>query len=478
MKKIFKGDLPTLVYLLIYLIAINILVLLRFRQFEAYYFDHGLYDRAIWQVAHFQAPFIDHHFTNGPLLQLGDHFTPSMYLFSPVYWFTSSYEALLMINNLLVVLSAFVIFLIAKRHIKKSLMVFAIIFAYTMFVGMQNALISNFHPEISALFPLSLVFYFMDKRKWRWFWVFLIIMLGFKETFVALTVCLGIYLWLKKDKKQGICVIIFAVLYYFFIVKLIIPRLINHPYYYPLNIKSLNPIYLLGQFFAPEIKIRTLFISFATFSFLPMINLPFLPIVIQDYFLRFVIDGSPSRIDLGLHYNAIPDLLMAVSSIYAVTVLSKIKNYQRFINLHAIAIVLLVSFYQYKLHGPLGLTYNPVFYTQTKNLDFLRVFVAKIPKDKSLVMTQNNLAAQMTHETNVMLLRLNYFRWMPDVIAIDVRDGQSANNYWPLPPEHFTKLYQILEHDPNYQKVSVTKNQIYYLKKKQIDFQWYKDNTF
>jgi len=465
MKKLLKDYWFVLLYLSIFFIIINLVVINRFQQFEAYYFDHGLYDGSIWKVAHFQTPLISHHFTKTPLLQLGDHFTPAIYLLSPMYWLTKSYIPILVVHNFFLILSAFVLLLIAKILVKSRLMVFAIIFVFTGFVGMQNAIIANFHTEIPALFPLSLMFYFLLQKRWRWFYFFLVLSLLFKESISVLTFSVGIYLILTKEFKKGIIISMFSITYYFVVTKFIMPALSGYSYFYNPASFIFNPINIISKFFLPQLKLQTLFVSFASFSFLPLLNPLFLPVILQDYFVRFVIDGAPSRIDLGLHYNAIPSLLLAISSMITIHKLGKYQPYRKLIKIHAIVIIFIFLLFQYKLHGPLALAFNPAFYAHTKNLDFLRNFIKKIPNDKGLTMTQNNLAAQMTHSHDLMLLRENYWDYNPKIIAIDVRAGQSANNFWPLPPKQFEELYVNLKKDNNYRIVNVTNDQLIFIRK-------------
>jgi uncharacterized membrane protein len=465
MKKFIRNNFFVILYLVAYFIVINLVTLNRFWQFEAYYFDHGLFDQSIWKVAHFQAPLISHHFTKAPLLQLGDHFTPAIYLLSPIYWFTKSYLPILIIHNLFLFLSGVVLLKIAELFLKNKLMIFAIMIAFTLFVGMQNAIIANFHTEILTLLPVSLMLFFMFKKQWKRFYFFMFVALLFKESVAALTFGVGIYLIFSSERKRGAIVIVSSIFYYLSVTKLIIPLISGHQYFYTPSYFDFNPISIILKFFSPDLKIQALFTSFASFSFLPLLNPFFLPLILQDYFLRFVIDGAASRIDLGLHYNAIPSLLLAVSSILAVARLNKFKTYRRLINLHAILIILMILFFHYKLHGALGLSYNPAFYQHTKNLDFLRRFIDQVPKTKGLLMTQNNLAPQLTHSNNLMLLRADYWNYKPDIIAIDIREGQSSNNYWPVPPAQFIDLYQNLKKDKKYLMKKVTNDQVIFIKK-------------
>ncbi len=469
LKKFLRQWWFIIAYLFLYFLVINVVTVNRFWQFEAYYFDHGIYDQALWNAAHFQAPMIDHAekvFIN----QLGDHFTPSMYLLAPLYWLTSSYTALIILENFFVVASAFVLFLIAKDRQIKNLMILALILAYTFFVGLQNAIIFYFHTELPALLTISLTFYFLERKRWRLFFLFLILTLGFKESLPGLGMALGLYLIFKKNFRVGLFTFIFSLIYYFFAIYVAIPYFAGRPFFYALN--QYDPVTTVAQFFYPWIKIKTLLVSLATFSFLPLLDIFFLPVILQDYFIRFVMINSPNRTDLGLHYNAVAALLLAYGAILGVTRLKKLAEYRHNENFYGLVVIIFVGFFHLTLHGPLGLVYNPAFYTHTQNLNFLRDFLAKIP-NRGLVMTQNNLAVQLTHSHHVMLLRDNYWQWMPDIIAIDIRGGQNPNNYWPVSPSQFDQLYKELSKDPNYESKTVNKQQILFVKKDKVQMDWY-----
>ncbi len=435
-------------YLALYFIAINLLVLNRFWQYEAFYYDHGIYDSALWQVAHFQIPLID-HLERFPIRQWGDHFTPTMYLLTPLYFFTKSYEAILVVQNIIVTGAALVVFLIASHKIPNRLMAFAILFGFTLFIGLQNFLISNFHADGLAILTLALTFFAVERKKWIWFWAFLILTLGAKQNFSAIGVGIGIYLILTKiNIKSGLLVIFFSILYFFAATKVFIPIIGARPYWY--DTSFYGPVDMARNLFQPPIKVETMISSFATFGFLPLFAFTFLPTIFQDFFTRFVLNSGSARFDLGLHYNATLAVILAYGAILGVSWLLKYKFYKKIINLHAILIIFIVLFlHQFKFHGPLGLVINKDFYRHTQDFKFLKTFTQKIPAS-GLVMTQNNIAPQLTHTHKVMLLRKNYYEWMPDIIAIDTRSGQNPTDYWPLTPAGFESLQKRLAKDKNY----------------------------
>jgi uncharacterized membrane protein len=436
------------------------MVLNRFWQFEAFYFDHGIFDSSLWQVAQGSWPIID-HLEDGFIRQFGDHFTPTMYLLVPLYWFTRAYEPLLIIGNLFVAVSAFVLFKIAARKILNRLMVLAIVMAYTLFVGLQNTIIANFHTELIALTTLAVALWAMDLKKWKLFWIFLFLTLGCKQNFAAIGVGLGAYLFLTSERKLGIATAAVSLLYYVFATKIAIPMVGLRPYAYGTNLYSFSE--MLMALFSPPIKLETVLATLFTFGGLPVFGWSFLPAILQDFGTRFVF-STPARWDLGLHYNATLALLSAYGSILGVVFLLKFKSYKKLITIHALLIIVVVLFlHRFKYHGALGLTYNSDFYRHAPEMKFLKNFISEVPPNK-MVMTQNNLAAHLTHSDRVMLLRDDYWKFMPEVIAIDTREGQNPANYWPLNQYSFDRLAQRLATDPNFTAKKISNQQIIYLK--------------
>jgi uncharacterized membrane protein len=468
----FKSWWFLVLFLIFYFLASNILVILRYKQFEVFYFDHGLYDQALWNASKLELPLID-HLGSKYLNQLGDHFSPVMYLIILIYWLFPGYLTLFVMGNILIITSAWVLFLLARLKIKSKLMVSAVVIAYLMFVGMQNAILFAFHPIQIAVLTLMLMFYFFEKKNWKGFWISFILSLLVKETLVSIFIGFGIYLFLRKFYKKSLVMIVGTLIYYYVIVFHLMPLINNSQYFYHAQFYSLPE--MVSQFFYPWIKSKTMFYSFASFGFLPILNITFLPTIIQNYFLRFVLNRSSVRWDLGLHYNAVISVLMAYSSILAVSFLNRVKWYKKFIGFHACIIILFVFVYhQFIYHGPLGLTYNKVFYTRTKDFEFLNNLIKKanIKKD-DLVMTGNNIAPHLTHDCRVILFREKYWEWMPDKVLMDKRGGQDINNHFPLNRIAFQTMIESLDTDPNYTKIAVAEDQWIFLKKQKTDMDLY-----
>jgi len=469
-----KWGLLLVSYLIFYYLLISLVSINRWRQYEVYYYDHGIFDHALWKAAHFQLPLID-HLESKPLLQLGDHFTPGMYILSSAYWTTSSYEAIFWIQNLFVIGSAWILSRISWRNTQNRFFTAAVIFSYTWFIGMQNAIIAGFHTELPGLLFLSLVLDALDRKMWRWFGIWLFCLLLMKESFVAIAAGLGVYLFFQKRYRLGFITIVGSTVYYMLVTRYLMPILAGRAYEYTNQI-SFSPS-LITDFFIPSIKIKTVTVSLLTYGLLPLLTPSYLPVIFQDWYIRFVLQAGAARQDLGMHYNAMVGLLLAYGAVLGGKKL--IHNFQLPIFkqtvLLCLSIILFgtnIYFHQIKFHGPLGLGYNPAFYRHSDNFEFLNKLIEAVP-EKGLVMTQNNLAVKMTHKHQLMLLRSGYWEYMPDYLVLDIRDGQNPNNYWPLPTFEWKELYSRLSLDPNYSMEAIGEEQVIFVKKTEVHDSWY-----
>lgn len=453
-------DVSVWLFCFLFILAGSIVSVNRFWQYDVFYYDFGIFDSAIWKVAHFQKPIIDHLVIGGKWI-FADHFSPGIFLLSPLYWFTDKSEAILTAQAFVVGLSGIVLYDIGKIVLKNKFFALSIIFSYYLFIGLQNAVISDFHETTVMTLPLVLIFWAVAKNKKYLALVFFILMLSFKEStfLIGIGVAIAIFFLQKKWQKFAVTIFAISLLWGVLSIQVIIPYFSGDGYHYNEHFLD-KPSHFVTFLFDDPLKRNTLFYSFASFGFLPVFSPPFWPLILQDFFTRFFPEWT-TRWTLGLHYSATLAVINGVASIYVISFLRKrmskniIQSYCMLLFVNAIIL------YRFILHGPLALAYNSAFYPHTKDFRFLDQLVDKIPKNVS-VMTQNNIAAHFTHQ-KVFLLRGNPSIYMPDYIFIDLREGQNPNNFFGVtaPKETVEKI----EKHPDYKLLYKTEDQ--YLFKKQ-----------
>lgn len=442
----------TLVYLFIILYSILALSvsLGRFWQFQSYYYDFGIFDSAIWKVSRFELPIINHiNFSGIDRIIFSDHFNPSIFLLSPFYWLTSRQEILLILQVLAVSLGALIAYKLAKQELKSKVATLSLVFAFLGYVGMQNALITDFHEATIAVLVLMLIFWFVNKRQWKYYFICLFILLGLKESFAGLGVGLGIMFLIRRiNWKVGLGTIVVSLIWGYIVIKYVIPYFSGGIYYFTPTTLPNNLEELFKAFVVPSVKYKTVFYSFVTFSFLPLFDISILPAIFENFFERFVL-SSYKGIDLGMHYNATLSPLLFMGALRVLGWIEKSKKLKIVATYLGLFIIFIVLFlHRFTLRGPLALGYNKVFYQQFAGSKYVRDFLNEIPRD-GLVMTQNDLAVRFTHG-KLMLISLDYKKYNPDIVILNLTQGQNPNSLYPLGYSGATALKEMLVNDEDY----------------------------
>lgn len=458
-KKLNFFDWAAISLCLVFALLGSIVSVIRFWQYEVFYYDFGIFDSAIWNVAHLNPPVIDHLVVGGKWI-FADHFSPGIFIFSPLFWITSRSETLLVAQAVTVALGGFVIYKIGIELTKNKFISLSILIAYFLFLGLQNAVISDFHEVTVATLPLTLTFWAIVKKRFKLYFLFLFLTLLFKESNFILGISIGLFIFLlnKKNWRIALLSIIFSIIYGFLAINIIIPYFAKASYHYSQSVELNSG--LITSFFDNKKKIETIFYSFLSFGFLPLFSPATWPLILQDFFTRFYSQVGETRIGLGLHYSALLSVIMAVSSFFGFNLL---KRFTKLIKFAPVIIILVVIFlYRFILHGPFALAYNPAFYNHTRDFSFLNELVNKVPMN-SIVMTQNNLASHFINkEKRVYLLSLDYQQKKPEYIIFDMRDGQNPNDFFDIGPDKAKKLLNFIREDNCYTKFYSSDSQFIY----------------
>lgn len=396
----------------------------RYLQFEAGYYDFGIFDRTLWLLSRFKMPVIDHFVLAGRPI-FADHLYPSLLIMAPLYWLTDMRTMWLVVQATFAALSGLVLYATAKHVLKRDVPAIAVMLTYYSFVGLQNAIITEFHELTLMTLPLSVLIYASVKENKRLFLLSFFWALGFKES-TFMTLCpLMLFVMIRSPYLRRLAMVcgVIAVAWAGIAIYLIIPSFSPHGYIYaPTLPHSLFGV--IKKLVDSQIKLSTLVTSSLSFGFTNLATPTLWPTYIFHYLGRFTSE-STTRHDLGLHYNA------EISPIYTLSMilfLSKLRNKKALLIASLLIMTLAIGLMRFKTHGPLLLSINPAFYTHTRMFNYLEQAIATVPRN-SKVLTHNNLAVRFTHHNDVRILRsVNQFAWA-DYIVIDTREGQSINNF-------------------------------------------------
>lgn len=432
------------------LISIN-----RFYQFDTFYYDFGIFDQAIWKVAHFRAPIIDHHNVGGNWI-FGDHFNPALFLLSPLYWLTSKQEIIFIAQSVMASMAGYVLYLSSLRLTKNSFASLVVQICFYLFAGLQNAILTDFHEVTIATLPLSLMIYALvtDNKKLYGFstiWFML-----YKESSFLIASGLHLYGFITKSSWRTYLAILGSACigYSYLAMKVFIPYFSGRFQYNVLLGQTFSSA--LSQLYNPVIKQKTVIDSLNSFSFTGLFTPLLWPTYLLHYAGRFWSEAG-TRWDIGMHYNA------EIAPVYAFSMMlfiKKISSYSYKIIYVVASLFVVNALYMnyFKLKRPFFMGINPALYKASARTVDIRKFIQELPEGPT-IMAQNSLAAHLSHK-NLRLMRDNYKLYNPDYIFFDTNPDQNGNNWFGL--NNKDKFLENVTSDPDYKLVKqISSYQLY-----------------
>lgn len=333
----------------VFLILFLALSLLRHWHFQSMSFDLGIYDNLFWRYAHG----LNSWSPIRELNLLGDHFHPIFFLFVPFYKIFPRAETIVIIQALLVVISGYPIYLMAKKRFKNVILANVLVFAFLSFAGIQAALEFDFHAIAIAVPLLVFAFYFLVERRWFFYFLFTLFALGSKEDVSAFVFTMGLYaFFFRKERVIGTITALLGLVAYFLILKILIPHFQSTPTGYfvfrdfgttpPEIVKNalLQPKFTFEYLFNQEAKITSGLTFFASFGFLPLLAPSILVLGAPQLAEKYL---SDRWVQWGLNYQySIPlALIFAIGAMTAIAFLAKKYPYKNFF--WACALFLIIS---------------------------------------------------------------------------------------------------------------------------------------
>ncbi|MDF5725043.1 MAG: DUF2079 domain-containing protein [Rhizonema sp. PD37] len=212
-------------------------LLLNLHRYYSFYasFDQGIFNQVFWNSLHgrlFQSSLSSSLSTNVahsgefPTVyyhRLGQHFTPALLLWLPIYALFPSAATLTVLQVTLVTAGGLVLYVLARQYLEPLKSAFITIAFYS-----ANAVIgptlANFH-DISQI-PLFLfgLLLAMEKRCWWLFWVLAILTLAVREDAGVELFSVGVYMTLsKRFPRTGLAVCTVSFGYMLVLTNLIMP---------------------------------------------------------------------------------------------------------------------------------------------------------------------------------------------------------------------------------------------------------------
>lgn len=170
-------------------------------------YDVGLYDQGTWLLSRFKAPFVTLMGRN----LLGDHASVVMFLVVPFYWLVPGTETLLAIQSFVVAAGALPLYFFARRRLGGQVMPVVIGATWLLNPAVNGSNLENFHPDSFLGIFLPLALYAMLEKRWRLYWVSVVLCMTVKEDVSLVLVPLGLVMMLRGERRRGALTAVAAV---------------------------------------------------------------------------------------------------------------------------------------------------------------------------------------------------------------------------------------------------------------------------
>jgi uncharacterized membrane protein len=285
--------------------------LFRHWHFGSSAYDLGIFDQAVWHLSRFEAPASSiRGFTN----LLGDHFSPILAMFAPLYWIVPRPEMLIIAQAALFAVSIVPVFLFSRDRLPRGPAI-ALAIAYGLFWGLQRAAAFDVHEVAFAPLAIAIAILAMDRKRWVMFWMAAGVLILTKEDLIPLLGAFGVWLFFHAERRQAVLLVVISIVAFVTLMAFVIPAfneagaygyagayqgVLDKPWLMPLTLVT------------PVTKLRTVLLWFAPFAFAPLAS-P-LSLLMAPLAMERLLSASPYHWGPAFHYSAPLAPIIAMSA--------------------------------------------------------------------------------------------------------------------------------------------------------------------
>lgn len=209
----------------VFVIVFGRLVYLRHERFGSFDFDLGIYDQAVWLLAHGEG--FD---TVRGLGVFGNHVNLAFYLLVPFYWLGAGPNFLNLVMVVAVGLAAVPVFRLARHWLTDEWHALIPAGAFLLHFTNQWMVQETFHAEVVAMAPFLMAYLAATERRWRAFALWMVFAVSWKEDIALASLMVGIlfaYRGQRDDdrslRRAGVWTVVASLGWFFLCTRLVIP---------------------------------------------------------------------------------------------------------------------------------------------------------------------------------------------------------------------------------------------------------------
>ncbi len=329
--------------MLIFTIVFSYLAILRHNRVNSAKYDLGLFDQIIYNIAHgrlFESTIKGFNY-------LGDHFSPILIIFAPLYWIWEDVRILLIAQVVIVSLSGYYAGLLSYYLTKDVKLSASFCLAILANANIILIVLFDFHPETISVFLFTYIIYHFTAGNIKRVFIGSLIALTIKED-VSITVFFtGLVFTILSKNRRYLILSASSALYFILVMKVFIPHFRPQIYsgdylylerysYLGSNFKEVilsilsNPIYPVVKMFKWT-KLKALLRLFYPTLFMNFLSPVFLIAIIPILYINWI-PNYPAQFALKYQYLNIAVPLIISSSVYGYLRLRKLLTKNKFLN--------------------------------------------------------------------------------------------------------------------------------------------------
>ena len=444
------------IMVLVYIFYFTLASFLRYDNFFTGRFDLGNMTQIVWNTAGGKIFLFTNPDGTNIISRLSYHADFLLILLSPFYLLWESPKMLLFIQTLVLAFGAFFIYLIARDVIKNKSLALVLSIAYLLNPSVQYSNLYDFHPVTLATTFLLGAFYFLRKKNYVWFIVFLILSCISKEQVWIISAIFGIYIFIVYKKRLlGGIIAAGSLIIFYTLVAYIIPNLREGQHfalsYYsefgdsPLIIMKnilLSPGLVIKSVFS-DLSVNYLFKLFLPLGFLSLLSPLALIFALPDLVINLLSNNTQLK-QIYYQYTAIITPFMFITAIFGIKFASrKLKKLPLTLFSWYLVVFAILGAY---LYGPLPASQKPSISVFTEQLGYggeVDEVLRKIPQDAKVAAT-NNLGSHLSQRDYLFTIPIGVEE--ADYVALLLNDPFAQPSL--AAQENFA---ESLRNNPNYQ---------------------------
>ncbi len=400
---------------LLYFIFFTSYTLTRHDAYLSGRFDLGNMSQTVWNTSKGNFFMLTNPDGTEKISRLADHSDILLVLFAPLYFLWSDPKVLLITQSLALALGGIVIFLLSKEILKNDKLSLALSLSFLLNFWIHEQNIFDFHAVSIGTTLLLATFYFLLKRRYILFVLFLALSVMTKENVFLVASIFGLYLIVKQKKIiPGLILTILPTLIFFYLTSKAIPNargtthfalsyysylggstqgivknLLLHPQIIISHLLSLSSLTYLHQLLVPT-------------GYLALLNPLYLIFTLPDMAISLLSSNQNLR-SYHYHYGAIIVPFVYISTMYGIKNLSRKFSHIKLnkILFYYILFAAVISAYFYSpIPAMKDADYRPYV---AQNTSEISRYLSLIPPNAS-VSASNNIGAHLSHRENIYVV--------------------------------------------------------------------------